>query len=80
MLIVLSSIASTIGMDLLKKGYTIRGTSRAKHSADALLDGAYKDYVDRVEMVSIPVMTEPGAFDEAVKGQLCPQILQKSLH
>ncbi|MCJ1394595.1 hypothetical protein MMC18_007475, partial [Xylographa bjoerkii] len=61
-------IASTIGLDLLKKGYTLRGTSRSAHSADALLKGAYKDYVDRVQMVSVPDMTIPGAFDEAVKG------------
>ncbi len=62
------SIASRIGLDLLEKGYTVRGTSRAKHSADALLNGAYKQYADRVEMYSVPVMTVPRAFDEAVKG------------
>ncbi|MCJ1405848.1 hypothetical protein MMC11_009078 [Xylographa trunciseda] len=61
-------IASTIGLDLLKKGYTLRGTSRSAHSADALLKGAYKDYVDRIQMMSVPDMTIPGAFDEAVKG------------
>ncbi|MCJ1419424.1 hypothetical protein MMC32_005779 [Xylographa parallela] len=61
-------IASTIGLDLLKKGYTIRGTSRSAHSADALLKGAYEGYVDRVQMVSVPDMTIPGAFNEAVKG------------
>ena len=61
-------IASTIGLDLLQKGYTLRGTSRSAHSADALLKGAYKNYVDRVQMVSVPDMTIPGAFDEAVKG------------
>ena len=63
-------IASAIGLDLLKKGYTLRGTSRSAHSADALLKGAYKDYIDRVQMVSVPDMTAPGAFDEAVKGIL----------
>ena len=56
-------------MDLLEKGYTVRGTSRAKHSADVLLHGAYKQYADRVQMYSVPVMTDPGAFDEAVKGR-----------
>ncbi|MCJ1479083.1 hypothetical protein MMC13_007767 [Lambiella insularis] len=60
-------IASAIGLDLLKKGYTLRGTSRSSHSADALLRGAYKDHVDRVQMISVPDMTIPGAFDEAVK-------------
>ena len=67
-------IASTIGLDLLKKGYTLRGTSRSTHSADALLKGAYKDYIDRVQMVSVPDMTVPGAFDEAVKGSLQIQL------
>ena len=65
-----SYIGSAIGFELLKKGYTLRGTSRAKESADALLNGAYKDYADRVQMSSVPVMTVPGAFDEAVKGIL----------
>ena len=62
------SIASRIGLDLLHKGYTVRGTSRAKHSADALINGAYKQYADRVQMCSVPVMTDGGAFDEAVRG------------
>ena len=61
-------IASRIGHDLLKRGYMIRGTSRSKPSTEALLNGAYKEFADRVEMVSVPDMTVPGAFDEAVKG------------
>ena len=67
-----SYIGSAIGLELLKKGYTLRGTSRAKESADTLLHGAYKDYADRVEMYSVPIMTVPGAFDEAVKGKPLP--------
>lgn len=62
-------IASAIGLELLKKGYTLRGTSRSSHGADALLDGAYKVYKDRVQLVTILDMTIPGAFDEAVKGR-----------
>lgn len=61
-------IASRIGHDLLKKGYKIRGTSRSKPSTEALLNGTYKEFAGRVEMVSVPDMTIPGAFDEAVKG------------
>ena len=61
-------IASRIGYDLLRKGYTLRGTSRSQHSADALLHGAYKDYQEKVQMVAVPDIAIPGAFDEAVKG------------
>ncbi|KAA6413937.1 MAG: hypothetical protein FRX48_02299 [Lasallia pustulata] len=61
-------IASRIGHDLLKKGYKIRGTSRSKPSTEALLNGAYKEFAGRVETISVPDMTVPGAFDEAVKG------------
>ena len=61
-------IASRIGFDLLEKGYTLRGTSRSQQSADALLNGAYKEYTERVQMVAVPDMTKPGAFDEAVEG------------
>ena len=62
-------IASRIGYDLLKKGYALRGTSRSQHSADALINGAYKEYKGKVEMVAVPDMTIPGAFDAAVKGE-----------
>lgn len=61
-------IASRIGHDLLKRGYKIRGTSRSKPSTEALLNGAYNEFAGRVEMVAVPDMTVPGAFDEAVKG------------
>ncbi|MCJ1308528.1 hypothetical protein MMC25_002181 [Agyrium rufum] len=61
-------IASRIGMDLLEQGYTLRGTARQAHSADALVNGPYKQYADRVQMLSVPDMTVDGAFDEAVKG------------
>lgn len=68
-------IASAIGLELLKEGYTLRGTSRSSHGASALLDGAYKMYKDRVQMVSIHDMTVPGAFDEAVKGRFAFSVL-----
>lgn len=61
-------IASTMGKCLLEKGYHVRGTTRAQHSADALVNGAYKDFNDRVEILAVPDMIAPGAFDEAVKG------------
>ena len=65
-------IASRIGYDLLEKGYVLRGTLRSPHSAHALLEGAYKRYADRVQIVVVTDMTIPKAFDEAVKGVLLP--------
>ncbi|KAL9599231.1 MAG: hypothetical protein Q9179_003634, partial [Wetmoreana sp. 5 TL-2023] len=48
--------------------FKVRGTTRSKQSADALLKGAYAPYVDRVEILQVPDITIEGAFDEAVKG------------
>ena len=62
-------IASAIGLELLKKGYTVRGSSRSSHGTNALLNGAYQLYKDRVQFVIVSDMTVPGAFDEAVKGR-----------
>ncbi|MCJ1267695.1 hypothetical protein MMC22_007581 [Lobaria immixta] len=61
-------IASSIGLDLLKKGYTLRGTLRNQNHADALVNGAYNTWRDRVQMVIVSNMIADGAFDEAVKG------------
>ena len=64
-------IASAIGLELLKKGYNLRGTSRSASSAVGLLQCVYKEYMDagRFDMVIIEDMTIPSAFDEAVKGE-----------
>jgi len=65
-------IAFSIGLELLKEGYTLRGTARTTKSMEALLEGAYKEYADRCEMIVVPDMTVPGAFDKAVKGmEIC---------
>ena len=61
-------IASVIGYHMLKKGYNIRGTLRAKERAEALLSHAYREYATRVRVFEVPDITEPGAFDQAVKG------------
>ena len=63
-----SSIASRIGYNLLQQNYIVRGTTRSKNSADALLEGAYAPYAQNVQMVQVADMTIDGAFDEAVKG------------
>ncbi|KAG9231618.1 hypothetical protein BJ875DRAFT_468946 [Amylocarpus encephaloides] len=61
-------IASVLGQLVLTKGYSLRGTTRRPASVDALLNGAYAPYADRVDIFEVPDMTVPGAFDEAVKG------------
>jgi nucleoside-diphosphate-sugar epimerase len=62
-------IGSHIGLQLLQKGYFVRGTVRAPSKAQRLLDGAYRDYSSRLEVVVVPNITGEGAFDEAVRGE-----------
>ena len=61
-------IASVLGMALLKKGYSLRGTSRKTASTEPLLKGPYASYADRIQIFEVPDMTIDGAFDEATKG------------
>jgi nucleoside-diphosphate-sugar epimerase len=61
-------IASCLGLELLKQGYTLRGTARRASSTDILKQGAYQPYAERFTAYDVPDMTVPGAFDEAVKG------------
>ena len=63
-------IASVIGYHMLKKGYNVRGTIRAKECAAPLMALAYKEYATRVRIFEVLDMADPGAFDEAVKGTL----------
>lgn len=63
-------IASVLGLALLEKGYTLRGTSRRIASSEPLLKGPYAPYADRVKIYEVPDMTIDGAFDEASKGSL----------
>lgn len=61
-------IASVLGLLLLETGYNVRGTVRSKSRATELLEGAYRPYVSRVEIMEVPDITLSGAFNEAVKG------------
>ena len=61
-------IGSMIGLQLLQRGYTLRGTARSSKSVEPLKTGAYKEYADRVQAAAVPDITVLGAFDEAVKG------------
>ncbi len=51
----------------LKAGHSVRGSVRSKASAKGLL-AALPEYASRLEIVEVPDITAPGAFDEAVKG------------
>jgi nucleoside-diphosphate-sugar epimerase len=62
-------IGSHIGLQLLQKGYSVRGTVRSLSKAQRLLEGAYRDYLSRLEVIVIPDITSEGAFDEAVRGE-----------
>src|SRR5271156_6722313 len=61
-------IASHIGLQLLRKGYTVRGASRSASAKDHLLSDAFKGYEERYEHFEVRDITAPGAFNEAVKG------------
>lgn len=61
-------IASVLGLNLLHKGYHLRGTTRRLSSTDPLLKGPYAPFSDRIKIYEVPDMTIDGAFDEAAKG------------
>ncbi|KAL2428939.1 hypothetical protein ABEF95_010399 [Exophiala dermatitidis] len=61
-------IASHIGIQLLEKGYTVRGTSRSPAAKEHLLTGAFRHHKHRYQHVVVPDITTQGAFDEAVRG------------
>jgi nucleoside-diphosphate-sugar epimerase len=67
-------IAGVLGLLLLQKGYTVRGTTRHAASLERLLKGAYAPYADRVKIYEVPNMTVDGAFDEAAKGISPPHL------
>jgi nucleoside-diphosphate-sugar epimerase len=61
-------IATHIGLQLLQKGYRVRGTSRSSVAKDHLLSGAFSGYGSQYEHVEVKDIVAQGAFDEAVKG------------
>lgn len=60
-------IGSHIAVQFLRKGYTVRGTSRSLSARDHLLAGAFKGYEPYYQHVVVPDITAAGAFDEAVR-------------
>jgi nucleoside-diphosphate-sugar epimerase len=59
-------------LDLLKSGYSVRAAVRSTAKVDRLLAApslkALAPSESRLSFVSVPDMTAPGAYDEAVKG------------
>lgn len=62
-------VGAVLGKYILSKGYKLRGTVRRLESIDDIIKGPLATYKDRVEIVLIPNMATPGAFDEAVIGK-----------
>lgn len=60
-------IAARTVETFLVSGYSVRGTVRSIANSQPLLD-ALKYFSDRFELVEVPDITAPGAFDEAIKG------------
>lgn len=61
-------IAGPVIEAFLKAGYAVRGTVRSKASANALIE-ALSQYKNDIEIVEVPDIVAPGAFDDAVKGK-----------
>lgn len=61
-------IAANIIVQLLKKGYTVRGTSRSAGAEARLLSDAFRGFESQYQHYEVKDITVAGAFDDAVKG------------
>lgn len=61
-------LAGNIGVELLRRGYTVRGTSRSAFAEENLRREAFKGYEEQYQHAVVPDITIPGAFDDVVKG------------
>lgn len=63
-------IASHVVRQFLNRGYKVRGTVRDVAQASWLIEKHFKSYAESnsLELVAVPDLSVPGAFDEAVKG------------
>ena len=61
-------IATHIGLQLLRKGYTVHGTSRSATAGRHLLAGAFRGFDERYRHFVVPDITTTGAFEEAFHG------------
>lgn len=60
-------VASTVAMRMVQKGYRIRGTVR-KLSKASYVQREFSAFGDQFEVVEVPDISQPGAFDIAMKG------------
>ena len=69
-------IGSHIANEFLQRGFKVRGTVRDA-SKNAWLTGLFdaKYGFGRFELFTLPDMTTPGAFDDAVRGGVSPNAL-----
>ncbi|KAK0619568.1 putative aldehyde reductase 2 [Immersiella caudata] len=63
-------LASHICLQLLERGFNVRGAVRDTAQSSWLLEGRFKAHADRgaIELVSVPDFGVKGAYDEAIKG------------
>ncbi|KAK4199521.1 putative oxidoreductase [Triangularia verruculosa] len=61
-------IAARTALTFLQAGYLVRGTARSLSSTAPLLAAIPADLISNLEIVEVPDITSPGAFDKAVKG------------
>ena len=61
-------IAANIVVQLLRKGYIVRGTSRSASAKALLLSDAFKGFEAQYQHYEVKDITVAGAFDEAVQG------------
>ncbi|PVF98194.1 NAD(P)-binding protein [Serendipita vermifera] len=53
--------------ELLERGFTVRAAIRSESKAEHIRN-ALKEHIEHLEFVIVDDITQPGAFDEAVKG------------
>lgn len=63
-------LAAEIAYQFLTRGYRVRGTVRDLAKSSWLVDDVFKNYAStgHLELVRVPQIDAPGAFDTAVKG------------
>lgn len=63
-------VASHVTQQFLQRGYKVRGTIRDLEKSSWLVQDVFKSYADNgdFELVVVPDLAAPGAFDDAIKG------------
>jgi nucleoside-diphosphate-sugar epimerase len=63
-------VASHVAQQFLQRGYKVRGTIRDLEKSSWLTQDVFKSYTDTgdFELVVVPDLAVPGAFDSAIKG------------